>query len=218
MSKYLFYTLLYFALFALLTVAVVLGFTSPIDEGVTLDTSGYGLQLLRAISYIGGTYIIIPLSLIAILFLLFKKRFTSTLVFSMNLSVSFIIYQVIKEIVARPRPEIISHTSPTIPFLSIYAYPSGHTVGTAVFFISVGTIIFDKKPTMKNILPLLSIPVIVGISMIALGNHYFTDIIAALLLSISVVFFNLNLEQRYDLDGLIEYFFSLLGISMEASE
>ncbi len=218
MSKYLFYTLLYFALFALLTVAVVLGFTSPIDEGVTLDTSGYGLQLLRAISYIGGTYIIIPLSLIAILFLLFKKRFTSTLVFSMNLFVSFIIYQVIKEIVARPRPEIASHTSPTIPFLSIYAYPSGHTVGTAVFFISVGTIIFDKKPTMKNILPLLSIPVIVGISMIALGNHYFTDIIAALLLSISVVFFNLNLEQRYDLDGLIEYFFSLLGISMEASE
>ncbi len=218
MSKYLFYTLLCFSLFALLTVAVVLGFTSPIDDGVTMNTGGYGLQIFRAISYIGGTYIIIPLSLIAILFLLFKKRFTSTLVFSMNLSVSFVIYQIIKEIVARPRPDIVSHTSPTIPFLSIYSYPSGHTVGTAVFFISVGIFIFDKEPTMNNILPLLSIPIMIGISMIALGYHYITDIISALLLSISIIYFNLYLEQKYDIDGLTEKIFSLLGISKETSD
>ena len=143
-----------------------------IDERITIFT--------KFITTLGSAYAIIPICAISIIYFRKKKQ---ALYIPINLITIFIINQVLKRIIQRPRPEgfrIVEEGG--------YSFPSGHSMVSMAFY---GLFIYLIYKNVKNkyikwiSITLLSILIIlIGISRIYLGVHYASDVVAGFCLSI----------------------------------
>ena len=88
-----------------------------------------------------------------------------------------------KSVIARPRPYLLDGVSKLDPplggALNDYdSFPSGHTLVTAALF---GTLAFRTRKVLLWILYLL-VPLLVAAARLYFGVHYFSDVVAGLLL------------------------------------
>lgn len=125
------------------------------------------------ISHLGSA---VALILITISILLISKGKGNSRFIAFNLAFSYIISQIIKIIIRRPRPELLR-----LVVEKGYSFPSGHAmVATAFYGFFIYLISKKIKDKMKKRI-LISILVIliflIGISRIYLGVHYATDVI-----------------------------------------
>jgi undecaprenyl-diphosphatase len=74
-----------------------------------------------------------------------------------------------------------------------YSFPSGHTQGSAVFFITLSQIIRRRWFTIIAIILIF----MVGLSRIYLGVHWPVDVIASIILGIIVSFIFCTLVDKY---------------------
>lgn len=204
MSKQRSYLLISLTGFILLTAAVALDATQGIDEEILIILSDDSLSWLSSFTFFGSTRVIVTISLFTILILLIYKKLKSAFLLSLSLGIALIAYQLIKEIIARPRPDIILASNRTMPFLSVHSYPSGHTVGTLTFFLGLCILGLNMEWSTKNIIPFLVIPCMVGLGMIVTSNHYLTDVIGAVLLSFTVVLLVMEMDKFYNIDGFLD--------------
>lgn len=89
-----------------------------------------------------------------------------------------------KHFFARPRPEAVEH----LIRVASYSYPSGHALGTAAVYFSFTMIARRHLPRhlTREVLigfTLLMI-VLVGLSRVYLGVHYFSDVVAGMLIGV----------------------------------
>lgn len=139
---------------------------------------------MRVISSFASATVIIA-TLICILVLFKNKKVF--LNFAGIALISKIINVIIKNIVKRPRPDLIFRLS----FESGYSFPSAHTMVATCFY---GFIIYlilkhvkNKKVKSFSTLLLSILIFLIGISRIYLGVHYATDVIAGLIFGIIVL-------------------------------
>ena len=66
-----------------------------------------------------------------------------------------------------------------------FSFPSGHSVDSVT---SYGVLGFNTKSKLLKIVFIIAIPIIIGISRVALGVHYPTDILAGWILAALIVF------------------------------
>ncbi len=191
-------------IFILLSLAVSVRITNNVDETILNQLHGFGGRWLQGITILGGTYFLIVASLLIILILLLKKQLTQAFLFSCALVMALISYQTVKELVARPRPDIISPSAETLPFLSIYSYPSGHTVGSMTFFLGISLFVLKRDLSLKNVLPFFILPTLVGLGQVSIGEHYISDVIGGIFLSLTVIMLVLELDRVYDFDRYIK--------------
>jgi len=129
--------------------------------------------IMTFISHIGSATTLILLC-IAFYIVLKDKKLASSI--SINLILVYLLNVIIKEIVARPRPEILRLVHETS-----YSFPSGHAMVATGFYgylIYIAYKKISKKSLRNTIMALLSILILlIGISRIYLGVHYATDII-----------------------------------------
>lgn len=144
-----------------------------IDKLVTQIVSKIQHPIIFNIFYIitllGESYVLIWILLIIMLILIINKhplkKFIITIIIS---SISIII---LKTLINRPRPfEMLQITSTILTKMS--SFPSGHTM----MFFSIIPYLSQKFPKIKIGLWILAI--LVGISRVYLGVHYFSDVIA----------------------------------------
>lgn len=142
-------------------------------------------KFMKVFTFLGSTPFIILLCVLVFVILIYKKQKEYAYKCMGILVISTLINNIVKVIVRRPRPEYITVVENT------FSYPSGHTMasvtlyGFLIYFILKSKISKTYKIIFSVILGI--IPVLVGISRIYLGAHYFSDVFGGALLSIMLL-------------------------------
>lgn len=138
-------------------------------------------KVAKVITTIGSAYVIIPVAIVAMIYFWKKKE---SKYIAINLAIIFASNQILKRIIARPRPNefrIVEETG--------YSFPSGHSMISMAFYGLFIYLIYKKinnKYLKWTLIILLSILIIlIGVSRIYLGVHYASDVCAGFLLSIA---------------------------------
>lgn len=136
-------------------------------------------DIALVITTLGSGYIILPICLILII--VYWKKIEGIAI-TINLIISFLANQILKRIVARPRPteyRIIEELG--------YSFPSGHSMVSMAFYGLLIYFIYRKvkNPYVKWIsCSLLTILIfLIGLSRVYLGVHYASDVIAGFCIS-----------------------------------
>ena len=137
-----------------------------------------GQRLLDSMSIIGEPWMIAGVSLSLLVYLwLFRKNYRGMLFVFLAVGVGNVLNQLMKEWFGRPRPDL-PHG------LESFSFPSNHAmVGllylfTLAYFIAEG--ISSRKIKAIVWLVAVALSVIVALSRVAGGEHYFSDITAGL--------------------------------------
>lgn len=135
----------------------------------------------------------IPCSIIVCIFLFIKNK-KYGLVMSINYVISAVVAFVTKELVARPRP-----LSALIKIPSSHSFPSGHTLTALVFYISLSYLMtknYNKQTKIITLLPFITISILISLSRIYLGVHFFSDVIGGYLLAIPCTIIAINIIKE----------------------
>lgn len=138
-------------------------------------------SVVKIITTLGSVYVIIPVYIILVI-LFWKKK--EAIWITINLFVIFIGNQILKYIVARPRPTVYR----IVEELG-YSFPSGHSMVSTAFYGLLIYLIYRKveKKSIKwtACITLGLIIVLIGLSRIYLGVHYASDVIAGFCISLA---------------------------------
>lgn len=132
------------------------------------------------ISFLGSAIVLISVTII--LFLIIKNKKIPKFI-ALNLVLAFVINRVIKIIIRRPRPQAFS-----LVLENGYSFPSAHAMISFAFYgFIIYLIMKSKMPKRKKgiycaVLSLLIL--LIGVSRIYLGVHYFTDVLGGFLIAL----------------------------------
>jgi undecaprenyl-diphosphatase len=142
---------------------------------------GPTLDLLRAITWLGSTPVIIALALVAAGYGVWRWRRPSVLLFlTIVVAGQFLLMNLIKLTVERARPDVQRLSTFSGP-----SFPSGHATAAAATFAALAVIVGLRRSTSVRAILLgagVAIAVAVGCSRILLGVHWFSDVVAGLAL------------------------------------
>ncbi len=147
---------------------------------VNLRGSG-GAVISLFITHLGDVLSITILSVILMLWLVLRLRLVQAIIFSAGMIFSGLFTQFLKLSFSRPRPDFFS----SLP-QDGFSFPSGHALGTIVFFGFLLFIILENnyrqwiKSVFKIALPLLILAI--GFSRVYLGTHWISDVFAGWLI------------------------------------
>lgn len=161
-------------------------------------SSPFFLSVMHLISLIGSLENLLILTLLIAGVLMFKKdKFNSF--FIIFLTISGLIFNLLLKFIfqrARPGDEVsyIEAFGHSFEIVS-YSYPSGHTMRMtlfALFLMYLGAIYLKKQSVIViNYILFSLLIVLVGVSRVALGAHYPSDVLASI--SISIAYFCISL-------------------------
>lgn len=126
---------------------------------------------------------------ICVVFIFTKKIALVCLVAS---SIQQLLNRIIKAIVQRPRPSwthLVTETS--------YSFPSGHAMAITCLYGLFVFYLYHSKLKYRKLLIVFCIVVIVAVSLsrVYLGVHYFSDVFAGAMLSLSLVMYISNIPS-----------------------
>ena len=157
---------------------------SPINQWV-LDNfrlektdSNFILDLTRFITHLGDGLTLILIGLCVLAFLIFKKSYKLSLVWSVAVALSFGLSSGLKHIFGKARPDEAYHLIHAVS----PAFPSGHALRSTVVYILGALLILSILKISKGRITILLItaclPILIGLSRLLLGVHWFADVLA----------------------------------------
>lgn len=199
-KEYIKYTILILCsvIFAIFTYKVVADKTIYIDSIVYNYISNNIInknrtEIVKVITNITSPIMVIITFLILVLAIKDKKIKISLVI---NLLGITIINNLIKVIIARPRPEINKLVTETG-----YSFPSGHSITSMVFY---GYLVYltykyinNKKIKIPLIIFLILLIPTIGLSRIYLGVHYTSDVLCGFLLGIIYLILFISISKKY---------------------
>lgn len=182
-----------FALFLAMLIAVLVAEKRPVgpDLAITSTVNQWALdggtfRVWQAITHFGESRFLTPLSIFLILIALVTKRWRVA-VFVAIASLYSMVSWGVKVLVERPRPPIQHDYS----LQQLQSFPSGHAGGAMAFAsIAFCVVVMSLHGTARVIagVVVFAIAVLAGISRLALGVHYPTDVLAGFGLALAWVF------------------------------
>jgi len=158
------------------------------DEPLIAFVTGLGIppEAWRAVTELGGL-VLVPVGVGLVAWLLWRGRRVDAIVVAVALVGATLFTDVVKELVARPRPP-----GPHLAPAGGYSFPSGHTLNSTATYGLVALYAWRSgmAPTARRVAVavLAAIPFLVGLSRIALGVHYPSDVLGGWLAGMAVVF------------------------------
>ena len=155
--------------------------------------SPFTTKLMKLITYLGSVEFIIIFIIFLLILSIFKGKLPAIFVYI--IAGESILNYIIKIIVKRERPNILR-----LVFEDSYSFPSGHTMVSVVLYGFLIYIISKSKLNKKTqiILSVILgiIPILIMLSRIYLGIHYFSDVMAGMFLSISYLLIIIGILER----------------------
>ena len=172
-------------LFIINTILVISNKVSLIDKSIhdfiIKFSSEITTSIMKIFTFFGSTIFIVILSIILFIIFIILKQKDKAFKTAGAIIISTIINNIIKIIIRRPRPEYITVVEKT------FSYPSGHTMASTTLY---GILLYlllksnlNKTYKIGFGIILGNLPLLVGISRIYLGAHFFTDVFGGYLLS-----------------------------------
>lgn len=174
--------------FLALTALVWTGNTKALDtaifNGIISVKNSILTKILLCITNIGsatGVLIILGVMLLIMIVLTKKEYIPYYKYLLINVFLGAGAMKVIKSIVQRPRPEWrwIKESG--------YSYPSGHTICSVMLYgtliLIVSRLLKNNKKSKNSLIVFFSVmAVLIGISRIYFGVHYFTDVLGSMII------------------------------------
>ena len=147
-------------------------------------------SVLKVITELGGVAFIV---LAGVLIFMFCKKIRWFVTF--DLVGVTVINQAIKDIVRRPRPNVLRLVEE-----DGYSFPSGHSMVSMAFYGIIIYLVY-KNVTNKylkwSLITLLSLLILsIGFSRIYVGVHYFTDVVGGFLLGLAYLIIYINIYNK----------------------
>lgn len=139
---------------------------------------GWMLTTVQDISSLGGVSVIVLLSTLVGLFFLFRKQWHLLVFYISSVTGGTLAMVLLKSLFNRPRPSIVPHLS----HVSLESYPSGHSMVSAIVYLTLGAILARSTKSLAMRMYYLGsaclLTLIIGVSRIMLGVHYPSDVLA----------------------------------------
>lgn len=149
-------------------------------------------QLFLTITFLGNIEVIVPVTVLILLYLVVKKQQLNALIVSASFAGAAVANVILKFLFHRDRPSVWQ----TLITEHDYSFPSGHAMLSAALVVSLVFILWDTRwrwpMTLVGTIFVLS----VGFSRLYLGVHYPSDIIAGWSVSCVWVFIVFTILQR----------------------
>ena len=153
------------------------------DPGLTREAVSRRTPVLtafaRTFTFIGSTAVLVTLTVVAVLLLWLWTRTLRTpglLLLAMIGSAALTVG--LKTLIERQRPDATFRLGPVA---SSFAFPSGHSLNSAVFFLALATIVLLRLKSlwMKILLAVIAVALTIGVglSRVYLGYHWATDVL-----------------------------------------
>lgn len=159
----------------------VVNVDSSVARWAAAHVSGVSIQPLRFLTQMGATPTVIGLAAAGAAFGLWRWRSVSVPLFlTLVVGGQLLISNLIKFAVDRARPDV--HPLSTFSGAS---FPSGHATAAAATFAALALLVGrGRSPNARAILAGISVSIAVGVacSRVLLGVHWFSDVVAALML------------------------------------
>lgn len=174
--------------FAILATVVSRQGSVGFDEPVIAFVTGLGIspETWRAVTDLGGRFVLVPVGVGLVLWLLWQRRPVDAVVVAIGLLGAMLFSDAVKDLVARPRPP-----GPQLAPATGYSFPSGHALNSTATYGLVALHAFRSRvaPTARRVAVavLVAIPFLGGLSRIALGVHYPSDVLGGWLAGLAVV-------------------------------
>ena len=177
------------SLFAFIVILLETGKIIRIENAVYMYISSYMNPIftiiVKIITNLGGPVIIAIICLV--LCVLHQTRMKYGIPVVITVFSSFILNTILKYIFARQRPSVLKLINETS-----YSFPSGHSmINAALYTIIILLLLKNADKKGKRIIASISLVIlfiIIGLSRIYLGVHYFGDVIAGWILGVFVAF------------------------------
>lgn len=135
-------------------------------------------EMMRDITAFGSIIFLTLFSLAVVGFLLLKKKTGMAVYTTAAIAGGLLLSTLLKHSFNRPRPDLVPHGS----YVMSASFPSGHSMLSAVVFLTLGGLIarYTKQKQLKVYVLTLSIlaTFMVGCSRVYLGVHWPTDVLA----------------------------------------
>ncbi len=188
-----------FGLFVAINDGIILGFERGIFDALR-NLAPFANIPMRALTELGSAVGVIAItSLIFLITLIFNKHFFE---FGLPVTIVAIISRVInitiKNILMRERPDFkVMHASES-------SFPSGHSQNNMALYIAIliTFLLIVNAPKIRTWLKIgcIVIPIIIGITRLYFGVHYFTDVIAGwslgAIVAYNVIYFYFKIYRR----------------------
>ena len=164
-------------------------FDKIILDAIHKEANPILFPLMKAISFVGSPYFLIPIMILTMIYTLYKKKYYILKLLSLSTLGSYIINFILKNIFSRTRP---------VDYFLVeqggLSFPSGHSMVTMTFYMTLAYLaskkIRDKSKVKWIYLFAYTMIILMGISRLYLGVHWPTDIIGGYL--IGHVFFYIS--------------------------
>jgi undecaprenyl-diphosphatase len=147
-------------------------------------------EIWRVFTFFGSVIFLTSASAVVALVLAVRRSFYRLLALTLAVGGGAFLNIVLKHLFHRHRPVL---ENPLVT-LSSYGFPSGHTMGSTIFYGVLALVIaYSIRSWARRVwvgLAAALIVALIGISRIYLGAHYFTDVIGAIAIGLAWLAFS----------------------------
>lgn len=169
----------------------ILGMDTAVYGWITTHVMTSGMtSVMRVLTQLSGSITVIIVAAVTLAVLATMKRWKIGVAVAVNLAVIYVLNEIIKHIVRRPRPDF-----PHLVFEQGYSFPSGHAMVSTAFYGFIAYLLHRYWHTARNsgarvwkivaITLLCLIPPVVMFTRVYLGVHYASDVCAGFLFAIA---------------------------------